>query len=196
MRGEVTTLRSLVEQLYKTRVCLSGFLQKGRSVPWLTRNPGIDTFRNRTKSFNACIDVVNGDVVAICQVIDQRYEALAVTHNALVQATLKEVVAPGGGRAPSLAPESKRAEQVTENAWPTDERITRARFQSCGSSSMGRVRPAVRMCSVHKLATRNGTWTIAAYRKVTSLVGKLPTQEAPCPYCVMRSPYPLLRLAS
>ena len=155
MRVEVTTLRSLVEQL----------------------------------------DAVNGDVVAICQVIDQRYEALAVTHNALVQATLEEVVAPGW-EGPSLAPESKRAEQVTENAWPTDERITRARFQSRGSSSMGRVRPAVRMCSVHKLATRNGKWTIAAYRKVTSLVGKLPTQEAPCPYCVMRSPYPLLRLAS
>ena len=55
MRVEVTTLRSLVEQL----------------------------------------DAVNGDVVAICQVIDQLYEALAVTHNALVQATLEEVVAPG-----------------------------------------------------------------------------------------------------
>jgi hypothetical protein len=55
MRVEVTTLRSLVEQL----------------------------------------DAVNGDVVAICQVIDQLYEALAVTHNALVRATLEEVVAPG-----------------------------------------------------------------------------------------------------
>jgi hypothetical protein len=155
MRVEVTTLRSLVEQL----------------------------------------DAVNGDVVALCQVIDQLYEALAVTHNALVQATLEEVVTPGW-EAPSPAPESKRAEQVIENAWPTDERITRARFQAYGSSRMGRVRPAVRMCSVHKLATRHGKWTIAAYGKVTSLVGKLSTQEAPCPYCVMRSPYPLLRLAS
>jgi len=41
------------------------------------------------------LDAVNGDVVAICQVIDQLYEALAVTHNTLVQATLEEVVAPG-----------------------------------------------------------------------------------------------------
>jgi len=49
------------------------------------------------------------------------------------------------------------------------------------------------MCSVHKLATRNGKWTIAAYRKVMILMGQLPTQEASCPYCVMRSPYPLLR---
>ena len=155
MRVEVTTLRSLVEQL----------------------------------------DTVHGDVVAICQVIDQLYEALTVTHNALVQATLEEEVAPGWEDAVT-GPESKRAEQGTENAWPPGERITRARFQAYGSSSMGRARPAVRMCPVHKLATRNGKWTIAAYRKVTSLIGKLPTQEAPCPYCVMRSPYPLLRLAS
>jgi hypothetical protein len=141
------------------------------------------------------LDAVNGDITATCQVIDKLYEALAATYDELVQATLEEVVAPGW-EAPSPAPESKRAEQVTKKAWPTGVSITRAPFQAYGSSSKDRVRPAVRMCSVHKLATRNGTWTIAAYRKVMRLVGKLPTQEAPCPYCVMRSPYPALRLAS
>jgi hypothetical protein len=40
------------------------------------------------------LDAVNGDVVAICQVIDKLYEALAVIHNELVQATLEELVAP------------------------------------------------------------------------------------------------------
>jgi hypothetical protein len=38
------------------------------------------------------LNAVNGDVVAICQVIDELYEALAVIHNELVQATLEELV--------------------------------------------------------------------------------------------------------
>jgi hypothetical protein len=54
--GGAAAVEFLERLLYKTRVFLSGFLQKGRSAPWLMRSPGRATFQNRTKSFNACIE--------------------------------------------------------------------------------------------------------------------------------------------